>query len=112
MSLVYHGQSVLEDISVNFSPQTAKASHLCLEEDIGRQCNKPPKYQCLQWNRDIQLKHTFQNGKYMSHTFYHTPGIDTTPKLATFGLHLYVTSNHCKWDAPLQGPGKVKKVKK
>lgn len=41
----------------------------------------------------------------MFNTFYHTPGIDTTPEPSTFTLHLNITPNHCKRDAVLQRDG-------
>lgn len=39
---------------------------------------------------------------FVCNTFHNTPGIDTTPKLATVILHLNITPNYCKRDAVLQ----------
>lgn len=44
----------------------------------------------------------FKNHNFVCDTFYHAPGIDTTPEPTTFTLHLNVTPNYCKWNAVLQ----------
>lgn len=69
--------------------------------------NSAEKAKLKQAEIKIKLEKYFRNYNFVCNTFDHTPGIGTTPELATLTLHLNITPNNRKRDAVLQGEAKT-----